>query len=92
MEKGEEVSMKKWRIWLRRTAWVAMGLVLMSGSVGISAKANAPSGNEPAMETESPGQTETEKGENTTSNGSKRFVIVECRNWKQVRLQICLIL
>ena len=69
--------MKKWRIWLRRTAWVAMGLVLMSGSVGISAKANAPSGNEPAMETESPGQTETEKGENTTSNGSKRFVIVE---------------
>lgn len=32
--------MKKWRIWLKRTAWVAMGLVLMCGTVGSTVKAS----------------------------------------------------
>lgn len=56
--------MKKWRIWLRRTAWVAMGLVLMSGSVGISALASDMS------ETGTPQDriVSEENGENTESD------------------------
>lgn len=57
--------MKRWRIWLRRTAWLSMGLVLMSGSVGISAKANNMPGNKPVEATESPGDMETDAAENT---------------------------
>lgn len=36
--------MKKWRIWLKRTAWVAMGLVLMCGSAQMTALATDNSG------------------------------------------------
>lgn len=42
-----------------------MGLVLMSGSVGISAKANNTPGSKPVEATESPGDMETDAAENT---------------------------
>lgn len=67
--------MKKWRIWLRRTAWVTMGLVLLSGSVGISARASELSQDGSANQSAQEGQNTENTDSGAAMDTGKTLVI-----------------
>lgn len=67
--------MKKWRIWLKRTAWVTMGLVLLSGPVGISARASDISQDGNVNQSAQDGQNTENTDSDAATNTGKTLVI-----------------